>query len=397
MSRARLGWLTQWWSKRPRALSLARIGAIGASVGSLSATMVACQDASSATDLNPEGPPMVRQLFVREAYVDDNGIRRVARRIAFGTHPDAEPGDVKQVTAAIADSDQTLRIVMDELLVGNFLEEIACRGPVDDDAYTQVPVGATPDDIAACAVALDILPESCVGEYAVCLGPDGAPVGVLDEDEDGTSDDTRFIRGAVRLICDDIDVPVNIDASYWQPSGTQLPPAQGGIDVIGPAVVLSPTRGLPTNSTCVVEFANSVVDKSNIQVCAPEGGDITKDCTPGDTSLVTFATEPLFLSTSTPSDGADNVALVQAGQTYSQIRVQFQVPVDETSLVNATITPALAAFSIEPGLNPQQWNLRFPGGYAANTEYTLTLPTTVTDTFGKGLPAPVTITFTTAP
>ncbi len=394
MSRARLGWLTQWWSKRPRSLVLARAGV---SVGSLSAILVACQDASSATDLNPDGPPMVRQLFVREAYLDENNIRRVTRRIAFGTHPDAAPEDVKAVTAAIADSNQSLRVVVDELLVGNFLEEIACRGPVDDDAYTQVPVGATPDDIAACAVALDILPESCVGEYAVCLGQDGAPVGVLDEDEDGTSDDTRFIRGSVRLVCDGIDVPINIDASYWQPSGTQLPPAQGGIDVIGPAVVLKPELGLPTNSTCAVVFANTVVDKTNIQVCAPADGDITKDCTPGDTSAATFGTEPLFLVTSFPADGATNVPLVTAGQTYSQVRITFQVPVDEATLLNATIDPPLAAFSVQPGLDTTQWNLRFPGGYAANTTYTLTLPTTVTDRFEKGLPAPIELSFTTAP
>ena len=53
---------------------------------------------------------------------------------------------------------------MDELLVGNALEEIACRAVVDDDAFARVPLGATPDDIAKCTVAQDVLKARCIGD-----------------------------------------------------------------------------------------------------------------------------------------------------------------------------------------------------------------------------------------
>jgi hypothetical protein len=40
--------------------------------------------------------------------------------------------------------------------------------------------------------------------------------------------------------------------------------------------------------------------------------------------------------------------------------------------------------------------LRFDGGYDAGTAYTVTVPTTVLDTFGQPLGEAITVTFTTA-
>jgi hypothetical protein len=388
-------------TSRPPALPdwLVRRRVVGAVVAPLAllAAPAGCETPTSATALNPEGPAMIRQVMVQEAYLNPNGQRVVARRIAFGTHPDAAEGDVKHVETALADNMQKIRVVLDELLVGNFLEEIACRGAVDEDAYTEVPVGATPDDIAKCAVALDILPETCVGDLAVCVGANPAmPVGVLDEDEDGTSDDTRFIRGAVRLVCAGIDVPLNIDQTYWQPSGTQLPPAQGGLDALGPAVVLQPERGLPTGAECTVVFSDRVVDKTGNGVCAPEDGDIANECEPGDTTKVSFETEPLAVTGVFPRDGAANVSLLAPGQTYSQFSVSFQVPIDGQTLDTATIEPAIPFTVVPSGDEGTDWVLRFDGGYDAGTEYTVTVPTTVLDTFGQPLGEAITVTFTTA-
>lgn len=395
---ASLRWLSRWtgWGRRPRArvsaLVLAGLGALGA-----------CGEGESATDLNPEGPPMVRQVFMDEAFVNSGGSRQLRRVLAFGTHPDADPNTIKAVTTAIADSGQNIRVVFDELLIGNYLEEISCRGQVDDDAYDEVPLGATPDNIADCAVPDDELPFTCTGEFAVCVGPDPAnPVGVFDIlngqiPPDGAPDDLRMIAGAVKIICDDIDVPIDQQNSYWQPSGTQLVPAEGGLNALGPAVVIATAAGLPTSTDCRIEFAERVVDKDFVRPCAPEAGDITKDCTPGDLSLLTFSTEPLIVRSTTPTNNAMNVPLLRPARTYSEIVLEFTVPVAAASVENITISPLPANpyTVVIDATTPQRAALRFEGGYAANTTYTLTIPTTVTDAFGQALPQAVTVTFTT--
>ncbi|HWU88806.1 MAG TPA: hypothetical protein VN253_16180, partial [Kofleriaceae bacterium] len=45
----------------------------------------ACTDTDSATNLNPEGPPMIRQVRLVEHYLDSSMIERTRRVFAFGT------------------------------------------------------------------------------------------------------------------------------------------------------------------------------------------------------------------------------------------------------------------------------------------------------------------------
>ena len=137
-------------------------------VCALVATMVAsCTDTESATDLHPEGPPMIQQVRMREkVLVSGSAVTRDV--FAFGTHPMAPDSIVHPVSSAGAIGQQ-LRVVVDELLVGNYIEEINCRAVVDDDAYDRVPLGATPDDVVACAAVKDILPATCTGSHAMCL------------------------------------------------------------------------------------------------------------------------------------------------------------------------------------------------------------------------------------
>src|SRR6185436_16776080 len=112
--------------------------------------------------------------------------------------------------------------------------------------------------------------------------------GVLDVNQDGAADDTRLIAGSVGIKCGSIEVPMDQNASYWNPSGDQNKPAMGGFDALGPALVLAPSGALPTNLDCLLSFAPDIVDKQNVQVCAPPGGDITQDCTPGDVGAFKF-------------------------------------------------------------------------------------------------------------
>lgn len=384
-------------------------------VPSLVVGLGACSDPTSATDLHPEGPPMVEQVRMEETI----GPGQFQVVFGFGTHPDATPDVEHPVTNATA-SGNRFRIIMDELLRGNNLEEIACRAVVDTDQFARVPLGATPDDIARCAVSQDLLPSRCPGSnpHSVCIcandggcptgaNPDGSPhitpkgesVGVLDKDQDGAADDTRFIQGAVGIRCGAIDVPIDLDSSYWNPSGDQQKPAQGGFDALGPAIVLVPgpttTVALPTNADCGIVFSPDVVDKDGNQVCAPPAGDISAGCTPGDTSAVRFHVEPMTL---TPA----SVINPQGQSRTLDIVVQANVPLDDTSAAGITVTE-------DPGTNytdftatikpstPNQITIHWTavGGLAASTHYTITIPTTVTDRYHQSPLQPLQIAFTT--
>jgi hypothetical protein len=351
--------------------------------------------------------------------MDTTGSTLSRRVFGFGTFPDAT-SDLDHPVTSAAPTGQSLRIIMDELLVGNALEEIQCRGQVDNDAFSSVPLGATPDDIALCSVNTDALKASCHGDHAVCICqldagcPSGTmtvakgdPVGVLDNNNDGAADNTSFKAGAVGIRCTgsgaSIDVPIDLDQSYWNPSGDQQVPAMGGYDALGPAIVLFPTGGfLPTHLTCGLTFADDVVDKQNNKVCAPPAGrpasctgaldDCSKDleCAPGDVSAFQFTTEALKLTVLAIADGATGVNGANA------IFINANAPLDLASIQNITLSPAPpGAFDITLA-TATKIKINFTVPLAPATKYTLTIPASVTDTFGQGLPTPVTITFTTA-
>jgi hypothetical protein len=381
-----------------------------------------CTETESATNLKPEGPPMIEQVLLTESIFDASGISTDNRVFTFGTLPGLDPSEQHEVSSA-AVTNQKLRIVFDEILKGNRLEEIECRANVGPDgAFARIPDGTTPDDIAKCAVAKDVLPASCKGEHAVCLceqdagcivGTDmvkkGDPVGVQDVNADGAADHHRFIPTAVQLVCGSATISADPSLSYWYPSGDQQPPAVGGFDAIGPAVVFiaqAQMNGatIPTNQTCTLKFADDVVDKSDIQVCAPPGGrtpecsgnlDLCEQsCTPGDVSAVSFKTAPLTLGSMFDPTGVDRMSALTFGAN---------AVVDQASLAaGITMTEAGANFT---GFNVTVMNMMGKSqisitataatGWAADTDYTLTFTTAVKDAFGQPLPAPVTINFHT--
>ena len=372
----------------------------------------ACTDtATSATDLHPEGPPMIEQVRLKEVYTANNipGLQRTV--FAFGSHADAQSTEEHPVTTAAATGNR-LRIIMDELLRGNNLEEIQCRAVIDSDAFGPVPVGDTPDDIARCSGAQDVLPSRCPGSSSrsVCICaldagcqipsttiivPKGESVGVQDADGDGAADATQFIAGAVAIRCGTIDVPTDPAQSYWTPSGTQQTPAQGGFDVLGPAIVLVPAAPLPTGSDCGLVFASSVVDKDGNQVCTPPGGDITAGCTPGDTAAFHFTVEPLaFIPTPAISDPGQSLT--------AAITLRAPAALDPTTLAGITVTEGAAPFtnftvSLGTATTANQLTIAWtPPGLAPSTRYTITIPTTVTDTYHHGPPQAIQFAFTTA-
>lgn len=387
-------------------------------VAAATIAVAACTDFDSETSLNAEGPPMIQQVFMKEIYTAPGAANSIEREVfGFGTHPmattaqnacEGKDPNGPCVTSAVV-SGQSLRIIVDELLRGNNLEEINCRATVDDDAYQRVPLGATPDDIAKCSAPQDVLPRSCVGDFRVCICEldagcavgstmiaKGEPVGVTDINQDGAVDDTRLIAGAMRVQCGSIDVPVDPDNSYWNPSGNQLVPAQGGFRALGPALVLVPLQGLPTNIDCQLAFAEDVVDKQGERICAPLGGDMTASCTPGDVSAFKFRTEPMeFLAV--PEDGSTGVSRTAPATLLGNTNV------DPASITNIVITDLSTMTNLVQGTNymlsvMMGKNIQITwlgGGLQANRMYRITVPTTVRDSFGQGLPQPLVITFTT--
>ncbi len=389
---------------------LARFGIILAIVGAIG---TACTDTSSFTNLNPDGPPAIAEVRLKETYTGNGSTSFLSRRVfAFGTFPDATTDDDHAVTTASV-TGQSLRIIMDELLIGNSLEQVQCRAAISAaGAFSSVPLGATPDDIALCSVNNDSLKAACHGDHAVCICdidagcgsiPKGDPVGVLDVNADGAADNTSFMAGAVGLSCGGITVPIDLDQSYWNPSGDQQVPSAGGYDALGPALVLVPAGGtMPTSSTCGLTFASNVTDKSGNRVCAPPGGrpaectgaidDCSKEleCTPGDVSAFSFKSEALRLTVLGILDGATGVPGDQP------IFVNANAPLAPASLANITITPAPPVAPTITQPMPTQIKFTFTTPLLPATTYTITFPVTVTDSFGIGLPATKTISFTTA-
>jgi hypothetical protein len=245
-----------------------------------------------------------------------------------------------------------------------------------------------------------VLAATCNGEHTVCLCKldggcgdvaKGAPVGVLDVNQDGAADDTRMIQGAVGIQCGNIEVPVDVNNSYWNPSGDQNRPAMGGFDALGPALVVAPTGALPTSQTCEFTFAPDIVDKTNVQLCAPPGGDVTKTCTPGDTSVFKFATLPLTVSNQSFGDGDTGV------DRAAPVIIVASAPVAMGSLGAVSVKQGATNFTGFTVLLPQPQTIRinWTSPLAANTTYTITISTALTDTYGQPLTMTTSYTFTT--
>jgi hypothetical protein len=357
-----------------------------------SAALTACGNPQTKTNLNEAGPPMVRQVRLTEVTPTFPSGHRV---FAFGTHPDEDPANQGRPVTTVKPITENIRIVFDELLVGNYLQQIACR----DGSYADVPVGATPDDVAACAESPELLAQTCVGDYAVCLQPDGTPIGVQDVAPapagDGVADSYRFIVSALKIECGGININVDESTTFWQPAGNQQIPAGNGFEALGPAIKLFVKDGLlPVGKTCTMKFSDSVVDRDDLRVCAPPDGDVSKGCTPGDTAAISFTVDAFKFSeqSSTPKQGSNTLKNAQ------EISLKFNTKLDAATITNVKLLQGSTVLPVSGKLLPNGTVIEFeqlvlvPG-----TAHSLVVPVSVTDRFGVPLPSPISINFTSAP
>ena len=338
--------------------------------------------------LESDGPPRILQVLARERVpvTDDEGHEHLElqARLAFGDHEDIDvEHDDRVVSDAVARDGQRIRVVVDELLQGGSLEEVACA----DGSWSHVPPGTTIDDVAKCAGA-DL--GRC---KAVCVG-----IGILDANGDGAIDDTRLIEGAVVLTCDGAAVPIDAKRSYYQPAGSQrLSTASVGTDSLGPAIAIVPAAGMRPGAMCTLGF-HDVVDKQGIALCA---GD---DCAPGDTSAIKFGVEAFTLASSEPPDGATDVALHGEDSTDATITIQLN-----SELVPGTVKHAIKVSAggvdvdhLEATMaedDEATVHISVPGGFKPGTEYKVTVAGGaggIKDRYDDALAKDHTITWTTA-
>lgn len=382
----------------------------------------ACTDTKSDTDLFPEGPPEIRQVRLFDQIVDATDPTKSTKRrvFAFGEHPLALPDEIVPQATGTTALNNDFRIIIDELLVGNNLEEIQCRGAVDDDGFAKVPLGANPDDIARCSVANDVLPATCTGPTAVCICQNqagctrdaetiafGQPVGVQDINQDGATDGRQMVAGSVGIKCGAIDVPIDLANSYYNPSGNQNRPAMGGFDALGPAIVLVPDGPLPTNVSCGLVFAQDIVDKQGIQVCAPTdpsldaNNNVRGHCEGGDMSSFSFKVEALNFFPASWDNNATGVnrtdAATFAVNSLIATGAITGVTVRQCTTSACTASAPFTLFTIQnPTATPTVVEIDWTApGLPANTTFQVTFPVTITDTFAQPLPAPQVFTFTT--
>jgi hypothetical protein len=336
--------------------------------------------------LDTEGPPEILQVLVRERVesTDDEGnpVVVLENHLAYGDHDDIDPeADDREVTAAAARGGQRIRIVVDELLRANHLEEIPCA----DGSWSQVPDGFDFDDVARCAGS-DL--SRCEG---LCIGSDG-PVGIQDDNGDGAIDDTRMIDGVVALTCGDEAVALDPTLSYYQPSGSQrLSAGATGTDSLGPAIVIVPAAGMRPGSTCGIAFGDMVVDKQDNLIAGAED--------------VAFSVEPFLVLGSDPATGATEVPLTAPDQPDATIAIHLNASLDPQTVPTAvTVTAdgvAVKGLTIAPSPDDDATIVvTVPGGLTAATTYEVTVTGGaggLADTYADTLAGDVTITFATAP
>lgn len=232
-----------------------------------------CTVEESKTNLRPEGPPEVLQVMVIEDVDDGMGTITPTLNLAYGKHIDAcdqlarpdgsDPADIGPFCYDVGDgtvatatlAGQKIRIVFDELLRGTSVEHFSCA----------CSAGTGTDPCGPGGVTAAANPEDCPGGSV----PDAAGKW-LDVEANGVPDNALLLPDVVTLSCGGMDIVINDDNSFYNPSGNQLVPVAAGLaEGLGPSLVLTPDA-LPADVDCTITLSG-IVDKDGETATMPAG------------------------------------------------------------------------------------------------------------------------------
>lgn len=356
-----------------------------------------CVDKKSKSDLDPDGPPKILQVFVRDFNNTDDPVGG-EYALAYGIHPDVykcsfdntcatmgftcdttassptvghcldSSGKQAAVTSAAAIA--SIRIVSKELLRGTTLEQFACA------CHGGCPSGME--------WAID--PENC----SVCGEDSSTPITeagkCLDVNNDHVPDISTLQAGVATITCGSLATfppyTTKLGDGYYYPSGNQFPTSGFGYGGIGPALVIEPAIPLPTSQTCTVTVASSVTDKDGNSFEAP-------------TSPITFKVEELAVTGTAPEDEEEEV-----DPKLADITISYNVPLKEDSVNATSVTMkekgGAAVAGIEIAADGSDIVITLPtAGLKPLTDYTVTVTDAVTDLYGVKGSEGTEFTFTT--
>ena len=361
--------------------------------GSLSMGTFGCTTPSSGTDLNPEGPPEILQVFVTERTPTSKALGLVYNGNldyavdesgggADGSAPNQcgdifdENGDDCTVANAVADPSQTFRIVLDELLEGTSVEEFVCAC-VGTDGVAQD--GECPNNVVS---TLD--PAGCNDSPSTPNVNEGSRW--LDVNADGMPDKARLVGGIATINCDGEDLySTQPEDGFYNPSGNQLIPVATGLSGLGPALVISASAGLKTGADCTIRLSDTVKDKEGLAVVAVPP------------TAMAFHSESLALLSSVPTSGVSGVSPDLA------LNLGFNAFLKEDTIENVVLrekTGAVVISARELALGDDKISVKIDptGTLRPDRDYEIVIPaTTVTDIYAGKFPAEKLVTFKTGP
>lgn len=370
----------------------------------------ACTTKDEKAALVTEGPPVIQQIFMTEKkgnaaelnlgfgcgdvgtvdctiVYDDNAQQLCCEWQAWSTGVDGAPDPIRMdgtISEAVI-AGQTMRIIVDELLRGQTVEQFRCACSANDAGD-----GGCPNGIVA---ALD--PTFCDNDPSTDINENGR---FADQNQDRVPDDTLLLPGIVQIECDRASMPwVNgVNEGWYNPSGSQQVPINTNTGnpewtAIGPAIVLQPAA-LPTGSNCTLSFNQMTMVKTpgGTDMMVPAARDKDGEGVPAPEGF-TFVTEVMKVVGSMPMNNAQNVARDVVPS------ITFNAPIAPGSITGVTLTAGGVAVdgTATVGTDGRSWSFTPVAPLAPATQHTITVTTTLTDSFGAPYPDTVTRVFTT--
>ncbi len=381
-----------------------------------------CAEDPSITDLEPAGPPSVRQLLVDTNSLDEQCPIACGGTFPGGPQPlglaagehelinDCDPagncpdgftcdnvgnfphcrdanGNLPGVQHGMLEPPIEIHAVFKELLAGASVEQFICLCQGD-------PATATSEDPTLCDTsngsAYTDNPFDCSG-CADTNPASGVGGQCVDDDQNGLPDLSALFQGVAHVACGtSFSWDSDVSSGYYAPAGSQVIPVADGLSGLGPALVLDIDTLLPADSDCTLSLpggANGpITDKDGNALVDPS-------------FALTWHTDTIGLVDTTPEDMSTGVP-----DSTRTVTATFDTLLDASSVTASSVTFTPPVTGITVGLTASSANAggndtisikipASPNGLQAGTMYTVSI-SGITDTFGSALTTPVSFSFT---